>query len=75
MVKLKWDIFTLKHFVGEIFHNGMLLFLSIEHDDVPKFFGPKLREMIRSYSKGDSFDMRSQGFKGITICLLHITSC
>lgn len=44
LVKIEWDIL-----------NGMLLLLGIVNDDVPEFFGPKLRGPIQSYDKGDSF--------------------
>lgn len=56
LARIDWKLFGLKHLVTELFYNDMLLLLSIDEEEVPEFFGPKLQELIRGYAKGGPFE-------------------
>lgn len=46
----------IKPLVNDLFHNGMLLLLRIpENTNIPDFFGPRLQECLRAFSRGKTF--------------------
>lgn len=54
--KIDWSELRIKPLVNDLFHNGMLLLLRIpENTDIPDFFGPRLQECFRAFSRGKAF--------------------